>query len=79
MPSLTAAQCDEIIIAGYETKAESGCCCHDCDPYGGDQDCLAYRIDCIAISTFGPPSFYTVTDPLTGFVTTFYSLDTEGI
>jgi len=79
MPSLTAAQCDNINEAGYERMLESGYCCHDCDGDGPDRDYLAYRIGCIAITTFGPPSFYEFTDSFTGVVTNIYSLTVEGI
>ena len=78
MPSLTVTQCENIVDAGYERMLEGGYCCPDCD---GDEpnDERAYKIDCIAISTFGPPCFYEFMDSFTGVVTTVYSLTTKGI
>ena len=75
MPSLTAAQCKDITETGCERLLEAG--------YSGAGDDLvamwrAYRIDYIAISTFGPlshlpcdvTSFYEFTDSFTGVITT---------
>ena len=77
MPSLTTAQCENIVDAGYE-RLDSGYCCPDCDGDAPDEE-RAYKIDCIAISTFGPPWFSEFTDSFTGVVTNVYSLTTEGI
>ena len=84
MPSLTAAQCKDIWKTGYERMLEAGYCCDGDDLVAV---WLAYRIDYIAIRTFGPlshqscdvTSFYEFTDSFTGVVTNVYSLTTEGI
>jgi hypothetical protein len=79
MPSLTTAQCENITEAGYERMLEGGSYFTDCDRDAPIDEERAYQIDCIAISTFGPPSFYEFTDSFTGVVTNIYSLTTEGI